>query len=357
MVNAAILLFMLVGCAVSTAAGLKGQPPFKILSLSGGGYLGLYSASVLAALEERIGEPIHSRFDLIAGTSVGGIIALGLAAGVRAADIRDTFRSKGVEIFSGRGAPKGHFSALWDICRSVLRPKYSNAALRRVIVSLVGEERRLGDLDRPVLIPAVNLTKGGPQVFKTPHHPHFQRDKLLKVVDVALATSAAPTFFPIVEIESSLYADGGLFANSPDLMAVHEAEHFFKIPRERIQLLSIGTTTSSFSFSHSTSRELGLFGWAKNQRLIQAMLASQQQMVRHMLEHSLEDRYLRIDTFQSAEQQKDLVLDVANEAAQKTLIGLADASSQGAINQRLVMAMLSHRADTTLFIEPRMDLR
>jgi hypothetical protein len=87
------------------------------------------------------------------------------------------------------------------------------------------------------------------------------------------------------------------------------------------------------------------------------MLASQQQMVHHMLEHSLDDRYFRIDTFQSAEQQKDLVLDVANEAAQKTLIGLADASSQGAINQKLVMAMLSHRADTTLFIEPRMDLR
>jgi hypothetical protein len=87
------------------------------------------------------------------------------------------------------------------------------------------------------------------------------------------------------------------------------------------------------------------------------MLASQQQMVDHMLKHSLGDRYFRIDAFQSAEQQTDLVLDVANEAAQKTLIGLADASSQEAINQKLVLDMLSRRADTTLFIEPRMDLR
>jgi patatin-like phospholipase/acyl hydrolase len=342
---------------VTVAAGLEGRPPFKILSLSGGGFLGLYSASVLAALEERIGEPIHTRFDLIAGTSVGGIIALGLAAEVNAAVIRDTFRSKGIEIFSRRGAPKGLFAPLWDICRSILGPKYSNAALRKVIISLVGEERRVGELNRPVLIPTVNLTKGGPQVFKTPHHPHFQLDKSLKVVDVALATSAAPTFFPLAEIGSSLYADGGLFANSPDLMAVHEAEHFFKIPREKIQLLSIGTTTSSFSFSHSTSRKLGLIGWARNQRLIQAMLASQQQMVDYMLKHSLGDRYFRIDAFQSAEQQKDLVLDVANEAAQKTLVGLADASSQEAINQKLVLDMFSRRADTTLFIEPRMDLR
>lgn len=330
--------------------------PFQILSLSGGGFLGLYSISVLAAFEEQIDQPIHTRFDLIAGTSVGGIIALGLAAGVRAADIRDVFLAKGAAIFSGRRAPRGFISSSLELARSILGPKYGDKTLREVIASLVGEERQLGNLERPVLIPAVNLTKGGPQVFKTPHHPTFKRDRLLKVVDVALATSAAPTFFPVAEIGSSLYADGGLFANSPDLMAVHEAEHFFQVPRERIRLLSIGTTTSAFSFSHSISRNLGLFGWAKNQRLIQAMIASQQQMTHFMLQHSLADRYVRIDTVQSMEQQKDLLLDTANKSAQKTLLGLADSSSRLAINNYMVENMLSYKAPPTFFVEPRMDI-
>ena len=329
--------------------------PFQILSLSGGGYLGLYSISVLAAFEDRIGEPIHSCFDLIAGTSVGGIVALGLAAGISAATIRETFRLKGTSIFSSRGAPQSRLGVALDIVRSILGPKYHDAELRKVLVDLVGEDRAIRDLLKPVLIPAVNLTKGGPQVFKTPHHPDFHRDRSLKVADVGLATSAAPTFFPIAEIGSSLYADGGLFANAPDQMAVHEAEHFLGIARPRIRVLSIGTTTSSFSFSHSTSRRLGLFGWARNQRLIHVMLASQQKMTQHMLEHSLGERYTRIDVTQSAEQQGDLRLDVANDAAQRTLIGLADASAQRAVNDPRVRAMLSHRAPPTRFVDAEPD--
>ena len=84
----------------------------------------------------------------------------------------------------------------------------------------------MGDLQHRVIIPAVNLTKGAPQMFKTAHHADFKRDHRLRLVDVALATAAAPTFFPISSIGDELFADGGLFANSPDLLALHEAEHF-----------------------------------------------------------------------------------------------------------------------------------
>jgi uncharacterized protein len=200
--------------------------PFHILSLSGGGYFGLYSVSVLAGIEEKVGRPVARCFDLMAGTSVGGIIALGLAAEVSAAEIKSAFERNGTAIFSDRPAPTTWSGTLRDFGRYLRKPKYRPDALRRTIVELVGEETRIGGLKHPVIVPAVNLTKGRPQVFKTPHNIDFCSDLHLKVVDVALATSAAPTYFPVAEIGDALYADGGLYANSPDLLALHEAEHF-----------------------------------------------------------------------------------------------------------------------------------
>jgi len=79
--------------------------PFHVLSLSGGGFFGLYSVSVLAAIEKEAGRPLARNFDLLAGTSVGGIIALGLAAEVPAAEIKSAFERNGTAIFSERPAP------------------------------------------------------------------------------------------------------------------------------------------------------------------------------------------------------------------------------------------------------------
>jgi patatin-like phospholipase/acyl hydrolase len=323
--------------------------PFQILSLSGGGYLGLYSARILAELEEALGgRPLHTCFDLIAGTSVGGIIALGIAAGVPARSIADAFGERGEAIFSGRSAPKSALALLCDVARTLSGPKYTGVALRETVAALVGD-LTLGDLRRPCLIPAVNLTKGGPQIFKTPHHSDFSRDLRLKVVDVAMATSAAPTFFPVASIGDELFADGGMFANSPDHVALHEAEHFFQVACQRVRLLSIGTTTSKFSFSHSAGTKLGLFGWVKGQRLVQAMLASQQQITDAMLRHRLGGRYLRLDTTQSPEQVRDLALDVAHEDARRTIGGLAESTIRTAINDPLLRTMLDHEAPPSVF--------
>lgn len=328
--------------------------PFQILSLSGGGYLGLYSARILAELEDALGgRPLRTCFDLIAGTSVGGIIALGIAAGVPARCIANAFEEKGEAIFSARPAPKSALALLRDVGRTLFSPKYSGVALRETVAGLV-KDLTLGDLQRPCVIPAVNLTKGGPQVFKTPHHADFSRDLRLKVVDVAMATSAAPTFFPIVSIGDELFADGGMFANSPDHVALHEAEHFLNVACERVRLLSIGTTTSKFSFSHSAGTELGLLGWVKGQRLVQAMLASQQQMTDAMLRHRLGDRYLRLDTTQSPEQVRDLALDVAHEHARRTIGALAESTIRSAINDPLLQMMLEHEAPPSTFFHRKL---
>jgi predicted acylesterase/phospholipase RssA len=323
--------------------------PFHILSLSGGGYLGLYTVSVIAGLEQDTGRPLARSFELLAGTSVGGIIALGLAAEVPASKIKSAFERNGMAIFSQRPAPTTWWGAVRDLARYVGKPKYQTEVLRRTIVELVGEETRIGDLKHPVIVPAVNLTKGRPQVFKTPHHINFRTDLHLKVVDVALATSAAPTYFPVAEIGDALYADGGLYANSPDLLAVHEAEHFLEVPASAVHLLSVGTTTSQFSFAHAHGRQLGSFGWWREQRLVNVIIASQQHAVAYMMGHRLGDRYLRLDADQSKEQERHLALDVATDVAQKTIRGLAAATLQARINDPQLRVFLAHNARAPVF--------
>lgn len=321
--------------------------PFQILSLSGGGFLGLYTITVLSELERGLGRPLASCFDLLAGTSVGGIIVLGLGLGKSAEEIKDAFEENGAQIFSNRPAPTSWLGQTLDSCRALLSPKYDGTALRHTIERVVGRESRLGDLARPVVVPAVNLTKGRPQVFKTDHHPNFRLDHRRRVVDVALATTAAPTYFPLAEIDDELYADGGLFANSPDLIALHEAEHFFGASTDNIRMLSVGTTTTQFSLSHTTGQRLGLVGWRR--RLAPTILSSQQLDISYIAQHKLRDRYLRIDEVQSKEQERDLGLDVATTDAIKTIRGLAAGSVQSAINRDVLTQILRHQAPNPTF--------
>lgn len=101
---------------------------FRILSLSGGGYLGLYTAALLARLEQEHGGPLGRRFDLIAGTSVGGMLALALAFEVPMARVVELFRAHGEDMFSARNLPTGAVTRLIDLTRSVMGPTYKGAA-------------------------------------------------------------------------------------------------------------------------------------------------------------------------------------------------------------------------------------
>lgn len=322
---------------------------FQVLSLSGGGFLGLYTVSVLAAIEEQIGGHIADRFDLIAGTSVGGIIGLGLASRVSAKKIRDTFIKDGPTIFSPNPPPQSQLGRKFALTKNIGKAKYETGNLRKTVETLVGKRKKIGDLQHRVIIPAINLTKGAPQVFKTDHHKTFVRDCKLLVADVALATSAAPTFFPLHMIGSELFADGSLYANSPDEIALHEALHFLKQPVDDIRMLSIGTTTSKFSFSNSGKTNLGWMGWMDNQRLPRVMISAQQQNAGYILGHRLGERYLRIDHEQSPEQERSLALDVASPGAIADLSALAESSVRMHLGRPILPDMLQHQAAAPTF--------
>jgi patatin-like phospholipase/acyl hydrolase len=326
---------------------------FQILSLSGGGYLGLYTIAVLAELEEQTSRRTLDFIDLFAGTSIGGILSLGLAAGIPAADIRDAFLEDGEKIF-GAGPPLRGFSRWASLAGNVKRPKHSSAQLRQTVERIVGENAVMKDLRRPTLVTAVNLTKGGPKVFKTGHHENFKIDWRLPVVDVALATSAAPTYLPVHPIEHELFVDGGLFANSPDAIAVHEAEHFLGVPSDEIKLLSIGTTTTSFAFSGGLSTEMGIADWIADERLTNAIIGSQQALTNDMMNHRLGDRYVRIDRTQADSQRADLALDCASDKAKATLLAMAKSSFAEFSNNSTLQAMLEHNACDRPFINASM---
>ena len=311
--------------------------------------MGLYTACVLASLEEHYGRPLLEHFDLVAGTSVGGIIALGLAHGTSAREIRDAFLQHGADIFTDQPPAQNKFTQTIGLRKNALKAKYDPAALRRTIVDLVGEDTKIGDLKHRVMIPAVNLTKGLPQVFKTPHHSTFIRDWRLKVVDVALATSAAPTFFPLHRIGGEMFADGGLYANAPDHLALHEAEHFLCQKVDTVSILSIGTTTSRFSMSNAIGVNLGWMGWMDGQRLPNVMIAAQQENTNYMMRHRLGGRYLRIDQTQSKEQERSLALDVASPTAKHDLAALAEASVREHLGKATLPTFFEHRAAMPVF--------
>ena len=293
---------------------------FRILSLSGGGYLGLYTAVVMAELEKQLGEPLGRRFDLIAGTSVGGLLAMAVAFELPLSVIVELFKTRGEEVFSGRDLPSGAMTRLLDLSRSVMGPKYDGRMLRTELQRHFGDAT-LADAKHALVIPAVDVTRSVTKVFKTPHVKPSRGDEDIPVVDIMLATCAAPAYFPSVRIGQRLYADGGLFAVAPDQVALHEAQHFMKIDPARVRMVSVGTATAGYQPGEPVHADAGAVGWLSDGRLILTLIAVQQQHVQAIMEDRLDDRYLRLDA--SWPGQAGLGIDVATPLAARTLERLA----------------------------------
>ena len=194
----------------------------------------MYAASVLAALEHNLGVRITDHFDLIAGTSTGGIIALGLALGKTPAELVDFYVRECPNIFPGATGARAWF-------RHKFRSKHDAEHLAGCLRLAFGE-RKLGDASRAVLVPTYNLDSDAPVVLKTPHHPDFKADRHIPAWQAALATSAAPTYLPAsMHIRGSRHVDGGIWANNPALVAAIEAHRYLGVPLASIRVLSIGT--------------------------------------------------------------------------------------------------------------------
>jgi len=206
---------------------------FQILSLDGGGIKGLFSAAALAAIEEDLSTNIVDHFDLITGTSTGGIIATGLAIGMRPREIVEFYLSKGPSIFHSR---------CWTKWSNWLWSKYSQEPLKAALENCF-KDKRVADCKKRLVIPSYNLGEDDVYLFRTPHAERLKRDWKVPLWKVALATSAAPTFFPSSRhVDKLRLIDGGVWANNPAMVGVIEAYGTLGVPLDAIRVFSIGTS-------------------------------------------------------------------------------------------------------------------
>lgn len=234
---------------------------FKILSLDGGGIKGLYTAHLLSLCEQKLakGQPLSAYFDMIAGTSTGGIIALGLGLGRTTSEIVGFYETDGRQIFPPY--PRTWLGKKWRWISSFFKPLLNHEALEAALKDRFGNET-LGASRPRIVIPAFMMPKTEIAVFKTDHHADFRHDHAAPAWRVARATSAAPTYLKGHEHSESsrIFVDGGVWANNPIMVAVIDALTAYDLRPEQIEILSIGTGNPPFELSHNKVFA-GLLAW------------------------------------------------------------------------------------------------
>lgn len=238
--------------SISSSDAGCGRGRFQVLALDGGGAKALFTAHVLARLEADLGICVADSFDLIAGTSAGGIIALGLGAGMRPAEIVDTYLDMSARVFPPYRRARWRYvtSRAWS-------PAYSADVLKDTLTEVFGT-RVLGDSAKRLVIPSWDVQRGEVHIFKTPHHERLRRDWLISMVDVAMATAAAPTYFRAATVDGQRLIDGGIWANNPSVVAIGEAISMLGVGVGSIRVLNIGAVDQRTN--HPERLDTG--GWA-----------------------------------------------------------------------------------------------
>lgn len=226
---------------------------FKILSCDGGGIRGLITALLIQDLDTKFGIIAHA--DGFAGTSTGGLLALGLANGVPIGKIVDIYLNQGSIVFTPNGwllenkqqqRPMGASIAELAEGPGFFASQYVNTGLKTIAQNLLGSAL-LSSAKKFVAVNSARLWDGTRWIPCTFSNGQNNLYRNIAMVDAALATSAAPTYFPPYRVASSAYdygyfADGGVFANNPSITAVTELLYQKIVPDQgQIRMLSLGT--------------------------------------------------------------------------------------------------------------------
>lgn len=261
---------------------------FKIISFDGGGICGLFTAAVLDRLVQRF-PSLVAEADLLSGTSTGGIIAACLANGDAPSTLVDLYHDEGPDIFD---------DSFWDNLKDMgnaAGSDYDNVNLKKILKSRLGQ-KKLSQLGKRVLISSFDLDSEGddgsetwkPKFFH--NFPGNDTDGSELAVDVALRTSAAPTFFPAYQG----YIDGGVVANNPSMAAVATAldPRAGKAALNDIVLLSISTGADQ-RYIRGENLDWGWGQWARP--LVQIMISGVMGVAHFQCKQILGDRYRRLD--------------------------------------------------------------
>lgn len=264
----------------------------RIVSLDGGGIKGIMTARILERLEAHVPGWLD-KIDLFAGTSTGGIIALALASGMTPTQCVELYRDCGQAIFSSRGIGDTALGGADEYFRA----NYAQDGLRSTLERTFGA-KTIKELRRGVLIPAFDLRRWCPKFFDRDH------DGERRLVDVALATSSAPTFFPAHGWadgkDVTCYADGGLFANNPADSAIAFARAK-RVPITSTSLLSFGTGACAPTMPSEMARGVTQLDWGYRQwivhdphYLLTALFDGSVSASHYRAKQQLDDRYHRV---------------------------------------------------------------
>jgi uncharacterized protein len=327
----------------------KKQPKrFQVLSLSGGGYRGLHVAHALELIEKHNGgQPIAKHFDLIAGTSIGGIIGLALALEIPAKTIREALEELGPKLFNHPVPNFPHVqefaqqkglvdmakygysnrNALSDESKQAFKAWYDPAPLKSLLESTdFFGTKRLKEVLHPIIVPAINYGAGLPKFFKTDHHSSFTFDKELLIVDVALGTSAAPVYVPAHKVNDYRIVDGGLIANDPTQVAVHEAMKFFNVRpplfgdestgKDDLRVLAIGTLSPKRVGDLTKPLDQGLLDWGSG--VFDLATSAQEAMAAFMVDiHMLPGKVYRLPSMDARPESAPNLADVSAQATER----------------------------------------
>jgi patatin-like phospholipase/acyl hydrolase len=210
-------------------------PSFVIISIDGGGIRGLVPALLLQEIEKQIGKPIYKYTDLLAGTSTGGIISTGLSVGMSASDMVWVYTTQAKDIFKMRGN-------YWDTINrdGALQSRYDNVGLRETLKTKISPDLKVKDAKTHLAITSC--------LMKDSDHPcGFVFSKSdpgcldYSLIDVCVATSAAPLYFPSYCFGGNRWVDGGVVANNPSVYAHAEASLYVDNPKTDILHISLST--------------------------------------------------------------------------------------------------------------------
>jgi uncharacterized protein len=260
----------------------------RVLAIDGGGIRGLIPALVLTELERRAGRRTYEMFDLIAGTSTGGILACAVCAPdpLPASDLVQLYTEEGPKIFDR--------SLFQRIRRAdgLLDEKYDDAALDSALERFL-EHKRLAETLPDLIVPSYDTALPGPYFFKTTKAKETPETDDFPLSVVARATSAAPTYFEALEAGDKALVDGGVFATNPAMCALAEVLNQEDLRPRDVVLLSLGCGQRTEKHSFGEIKDWGLVGWARP--ILDVVFDGVSDAVNYQLERVLSpDRYLRL---------------------------------------------------------------
>ncbi len=332
------------------------KPKFKILSIDGGGIRGVIPCKILEFIESQIGESLADYFDLMAGTSTGGIISLGLSTKkpeslgtYSPSDMLQLYKENGNAIFQKRKRDLvSRLGSIFKFSEQLTANPYDSANMEKLLTTYF-EDKRLSEVKPDVLVTTYDIEVGKPFYFSSrlakSHHTQDNKEDFL-IKEIARSTSAAPTYFEPSILKGApgdelVFVDGGVFANNPAILAFAEAKELFKISGSKafnpvvqatdddlpFYMLSLGTGTSPKSISGKDAKNWRTAEWL-NPLLSSVFMQSVAESTHYTMQHLLppyQDGSLRYQRFNMNIPEENSEMDDASEQNIDQLCEIADA--------------------------------